>query len=177
MADYSPRMPSVKPLQNGIVQHARDLAFDPINRRLIMITPGRNVKSTPTLSPRSEMHPEFSAELETLAPANEQWLIVAIGMTDYDAVRTDTAKSIPFVTILEGLAQLGHAVILFEGHETAISEVCDNADLLILDTEMIPFLEDNWIQRALDVMRNDYILRVNRKGYEVIGLERLKLKK
>lgn len=141
-----------------------------------MITPGRNVKSSPSLPPKKELHPDFAAELESLAPANEQWLIIAIGMTDYDAIRSNTYKSVPFVSILEGLAQLGHAVILFEGHESALSEVCDNADLLILDAEMIPHLNKDWIRKSVDVMRNEYILRVMRKGYEIIGIERLELK-
>ena len=113
--DFSPRIPSVAPLKEGIVQYARDLAFDPINRRLILITPEREIKTSINLPPKDTLPHEFIAHLESLAPSTEQWLIVAIGMTDYEAIQQDPYQSVPFLGTLEGFVQLGHAVILFEG--------------------------------------------------------------
>ena len=174
--DYSPRMPAVAPLQEGIVQRARDLAFDPINRRLVMITPERTIKTSESLAPSDMLPDEFVAHLESIAPSTEQWLIVAVGMTDYEAVQEDPYQAIPFFGTLEGFVQLGHAVILFEGHNNALGAVCENADLLLVDEKMIPHLSENWLQITLNVMRNDYIIRVNRDGNDVTGAQRLRLK-
>ena len=174
--DYSPRMPEVAPLKEGIVQYARDLAFDPVNRRLVMITPGREIKTSTNLPPRDTLPKEFIAHLESIAPSTEQWLIVAIGMTDYDALQEDPYRCIPFLGTLEGFVQLGHAVILFEGHPNALGEVCENADLLLVDEKMILHMKRDWLQTSLNVMRNDYIIRINREDEEVTGAERLKLK-
>ena len=174
--DFSPRMPAVSPLQEGTVQYARDLAFDPVNRRLVMITPGREIKTSVNLPPKDTLPQEFIAHLESIAPSTEQWLIVAIGMTDYEALHEDPYQCIPFLGTLEGFVQLGHAVILFEGHPNAIAEVCENADLLLVDELMIPHLKDDWLQVILNVMRNDYIIRINRNGSEITGAERMRLK-
>lgn len=169
-------MPTVAPLKEGTVQYARDLAFDPVNRRLVMITPKREIKTSTNLPPKDTLPQEFIAHLESIAPSTEQWLIVAIGMTDYDALQVDAYQCIPFLGTLEGFVQLGHAVILFEGHANALAEVCENADLLLVDEKMIPFMKAEWLQVTLNVMRNDYIIRINRNGSDIIGAERMRLK-
>ena len=174
--DFSPRMPSVAPLREGIVQYARDLAFDPINRRLIMITPDRSIKTSINLPPKDTLPHEFIAHLESIAPSTQQILIVSVGMTDYGALQEDPYRAIPFLGTLEGFVQLGHAVILFEGHPSALGPVCENADLLIIDEQMIPHLKKDWLQVALNVMRNEYVIRINRNGTDVTGAERLRLK-
>ena len=174
--DFSPRMPEVTPLREGTVQYARDLAFDPVNRRLVMITPGREIKTSVNLPPKDTLPQEFIAHLESIAPSTEQWLIVAIGMTDYDALQEDPYQCIPFLGTLEGFVQLGHAVILFEGHSNALAEVCENADLLLVDESMISHMKEDWLQISLNVMRNDYIIRINRHGDEITGAERMRLK-
>lgn len=173
--DYSPRMPNVSPLKEGVVQYARDLAFDPINRRLIMITPNREIKTSINLPPKDTLPQEFIAHLESLAPSSEQWLIAAIGMTEYMAVKEDPYQCVPFLGTLEGFVQLGHAVILFEGHANALPEICENADMLIVDERMIPFMKKDWLPIVLSVMRNDYIIRVNVNDFQVEGAERLVL--
>ena len=174
--DYSPRMPAVAPLQEGIVQYARDLAFDPVNRRLIMLTPDRQIKTSTNLAPRDTLPHEFIAHLESIAPSTEQWLIAAIGMTDFEALQEDPYQAVPFLGTLEGFVQLGHAVLLFEGHSSALGAVCENADLLLVDELMIPHLQPDWLQIALSVMRNEYVIRINRNGSEVTGAERLRIK-
>ncbi len=174
--NFSPRMPAVAPLKEGTVQYARDLAFDPVNRRLVMITPGRDIKTSVNLPPKDTLPQEFIAHLESIAPSTEQWLIVSIGMTDFDALQEDPYQAIPFLGTLEGFVQLGHAVILFEGHANALAEVCENADLLLIDEQMIPYMNESWLQVTLNVMRNDYIIRINRVGDEITGAERMRLK-
>ncbi|MBX2819289.1 MAG: hypothetical protein KTR29_06385 [Rhodothermaceae bacterium] len=169
-------MPNVSPLKEGVVQYARDLAFDPINRRLIMITPNREIKTSINLPPKDTLPQEFIAHLESLAPSTEQWLIVAIGMTEFKAVKEDPYQCVPFLGSLEGFVQLGHAVILFEGHTNALPEVCENADMLIIDERMIQHMKKDWLPIVLSVMRNDYIIRVKVDDAQVLGAERLVLK-
>jgi len=169
-------MPNVSPLKEGVVQYARDLAFDPINRRLIMITPNREIKTSINLPPKDTLPQEFIAHLESLAPSTEQWLIVAIGMTEFTAIKDDPYQCVPFLGSLEGFVQLGHAVILFEGHTNALPEVCENADMLIIDERMIQHMKKDWLPIVLSVMRNDYIIRVKVDGAQVQGAERLVLK-
>lgn len=168
-------MPNVSPLKEGVVQYARDLAFDPINRRLIMITPNREIKTSINLPPKDTLPQEFIAHLESLAPSTEQWLIVAIAMTDFAAVSKDPYQCVPFLGTLEGFVQLGHAVILFEGHSNALAEICENADMLIIDERMIQYMKKDWLPVVLSVMRNDYVIRVNCTGSKVEGAERLNL--
>jgi hypothetical protein len=169
-------MPNVSPLKEGVVQYARDLAFDPINRRLIMITPNREIKTSINLPPKDTLPQEFIAHLESLAPSTEQWLIVAIGMTEFTAIKDDPYQCVPFLGSLEGFVQLGHAVILFEGHTNALPEVCENADMLIIDERMIQHMKKDWLPIVLSVMRNDYIIRVKVDDTQVKGAERLVLK-
>ena len=173
--DYSPRMPNVSPMKEGVVQYARDLAFDPINRRLILITPNREIKTSINLPPKDTLPQEFIAHLESLAPSTEQWLIIAIGMTEFTALKDNSYQCIPFLGTLEGFVQLGHAVILFEGHNNALPEVCENADMLIIDERMIPYMKKDWLSLVLTCMRNDYVIRVNVNGTQVEGAERLAL--
>lgn len=158
------------------MQYARDLAFDPINRRLILITPNRDIKTSINLPPKDTLPQEFIAHLESLAPSTEQWLIVSIGMTDYDAIQKDPYQCVPFLGTLEGFVQLGHAVILFEGHSNALAEVCENADLLLIDERMIAHMKQDWLGIVLNVMRNDYVIRIKRDGNQIKGAERLNIK-
>jgi hypothetical protein len=43
-------------------------------------------------------------------------------------------------------------VVLFEGHPTALAAGLTGADLLIVDAGMIPFLQKDWLEVALQVM-------------------------
>ena len=141
-----------------------------------MITPNREIKTSINLPPKDTLPQEFIAHLESLAPSTEQWLIVAIGMTEFTAIKDDPYQCIPFLGSLEGFVQLGHAVILFEGHTNALPEVCENADMLIIDERMIQHMKKDWLPIVLSVMRNDYIIRVKVDDAQVQGAERLVLK-
>ncbi len=68
--------------------------------------------------------------------------------------------------------QIGHAVVLFEGHPSALAEVCRAADLLVVDSEMIPFLQTDWLPVAQAVMREPNVVKVRRKGTTIFGLEK-----
>lgn len=163
--DFTPRMPEVEPLDESLVQYARQVAANPAERRLVTLTPGRLVASTDPLPPPGEtMPPQAIAELMAIAPPQPPQQIVAIGMTEFKAYSANPQQAIPFIGYLYGLAQLGHAVILFEGHPSAFALLCRDSDLLIVDEAMVPFLQADWLEVAGAVMHQIHILIFERSG-------------
>jgi tetratricopeptide (TPR) repeat protein len=173
--DFSPRMPKVDPgpLRNEVLRFAQNMAADQNKRQLIIVLPGRNIKTSNTLPARETLLPEFVSMLEEIAPSSKQWNIIAIGMTELRAFNVSPLNCVPFLDLLHGLVQIGHAVILFEGHSSVFAQMCQNRDLLIVDSEMIPFLLSDWLEIARSTMRKPNILKVNRKGMTVLGTQKL----
>ena len=60
----------------------------------------------------------------------------------------------PFLGLLLGLAYIGHSVWIFEGHPSALAAGCRNADVLIVDGDMVPHLQEDWTAVASSVMRH-----------------------
>jgi len=168
--DFTPRMPEVDEMKGEALEHARQMAAH--GEKLIIFTPGRNVTFSATLPPRETLREDFFAELESLAPSDRQRSIVAIGMTEFRAFLANPYLAVPFLKLLHGLVQIGHAVILFEGHASALAEVCRDADLLVVDSEMIQFLQTDWLPVAQAVMREPNVVKVRRKGTTIFGLEK-----
>jgi hypothetical protein len=174
--DYTPHMPDVgETLPEETLDYARQIASDSAKRHLVMITPGRAVTTSSHLPPPGSMNHDFAAWLKKLVPLRPPANVVAIGMTDQKAFRANPDQAIPFMNILEGLVQLGHAVILFEGHPSAFTEVVRGVDALIVDAEMAPFLQKDWLQTAIKVMKGRVILEMLRQGTKVTGIRRFHL--
>ena len=62
-------------------------------------------------------------------------------------------RSIPFLGFLASYAYVGHTVVVFEGHYSALEAGVRNADLLIVDSGMLPFLQKDWAAVAFRVTR------------------------
>ena len=62
---------------------------------------------------------------------------------------------------------MGHRVWIFEGRRDDICAGCRHADLLLLDSGVLPSLAQGWEQMAADVMRNANILVHNRQTYQL----------
>jgi hypothetical protein len=80
-----------------------------------------------------------------------------IAYTELQAVTNQISKAIPFVGMLLGFAYIGHPVWIFEGHPSALAAGCREADLLLVDGGMLPYLTDNWVEIAASGMRNKEI--------------------
>jgi hypothetical protein len=173
--DFSPRMPEVDSdrLTEEVLIMAQDMAEIQSKRHLVILTPGRLIKTSDTLPSRETLAPDFISMLESIAPSNKRLNIIAVGMTEFRAFNAGPNNSVPFLYLLHGFVQIGHPVILFEGHPSGFTQMCRNRDLLVVDSEMIPFLQTDWIEIAKSTMRNPSILKVNRKGMNVHGTQML----
>jgi hypothetical protein len=65
-----------------------------------------------------------------------------ITYTYLEALKKDILQAIPFFGFLLGFAAIGHRVWVFEGHSSALQAGCREADLLIVDGGILPFLGD-----------------------------------
>ena len=176
MADkdlFTPRMPEVdvRPEIGAIFSRARAAAAqthtgeDGIERRqVIIITPGRLLVAKG--SPLAEDIPvEQLALLGELVPPQPLINIAVLAYTYLDALKTDIRRAIPFFDFLLGFAALGHTVWVFEGHASALSVGCREADLLLVDSGLLPALEahnPDWRAQALQAMRGDTVKLIAR---------------
>ncbi|MDQ3744083.1 MAG: hypothetical protein M3444_06860 [Acidobacteriota bacterium] len=65
----------------------------------------------------------------------------------------DKSKAVPFLGILVGLAAIGHTVVVFEGHPSAFESGVRESNVLVVDSGMLPFLQEDWKEVAFRVMR------------------------
>ena len=170
---FTPRMPEVdfRPDISAIFSHARVAAAqthvgeDGIeHRQVILITPGRLLvaKDCPLAG---DIPAEQLAKLSKLVPPQPCINIAVLAYTYLDALKTDIRRAIPFFDFLLGFAAIGHAVWVFEGHESALANGCRDADLLLVDSGMLPALEANnpdWRTQALQAMRGDTVKLIAR---------------
>lgn len=133
------------------------------HRQIIIVTPGRLlVKKECPLA--STLLPEQIALLEKFVPRKPVLQICVIAFTELEALKKDMRQAIPFVDYLMGFAALGHSVWVFEGHPSALAAGCREADLLLVDSGMLPALEKNpdWRETVSQVMRQPDIKLVSR---------------
>ena len=176
MADkdlFTPRIPEVdvRPEIGAIFSRARAAAAqtyigeDGIERRqVIIITPGRLLvaKGSPLVD---EIPVELLTLLSELVPPQPFINIAVLAYTYLDALKVDIRRAIPFFDFLLGLTALGHTVWIFEGHTSALSAGCMEADLLLVDSGLLPALEahnPDWRTQALQAMRGDTVKLIAR---------------
>lgn len=79
--------------------------------------------------------------------------ISVVSYTYVKALVEDKSKAIPFLGILVGLAAIGHTVVVFEGHPSAFESGVRESDVLVVDSGMLPFMQEDWKEVAFRVMR------------------------
>jgi len=179
---FQPHMPQVelKAEVEAVFTEARKAARGelrppgalPDERFYVVVTPGRMVMYKPCPAPGS-MPAEQVAPIERLLPSTIKRNIAVIANTELQAVTKEISRAIPFVGMLMGFAYIGHAVWIFEGHTVALQAGCREADLLIVDGGMAPFLSQDWAQVAQRSLRNPEIYLYNRATF---GLNRVSVK-
>lgn len=163
---FEPRMPEVDepPFIEEVFERARQSARDGSveagapegQRHIVVVTPGRLLLLQRAPAPGT-MSAEKTAPAESFMPREPARNIAVISYTELLAVRSDIWKAIPFAGILTALAYIGHAVWIFEGHPSALAAGCRDADILIVDDGMIPFLQEDWADVAAGAMRREEI--------------------
>jgi len=93
--------------------------------------------------------------------------IAVIAFTEIKALQQDISQAIPFVGLLLGFAYIGHAVWVFEGHPSALAAGCRDADLLLVDSGMLPYLPGGWSDTAASAMRRREIYVHDRAAFQL----------
>ena len=105
--------------------------------------------------------------IERMIPPQVKRKIAAIAYTELSALQKDISQAIPFFGILLGFAYIGHSVWVFEGHKSALAAGCRDADVLIVDGAMIPYLQTDWAVVAASVMKRPEIYTHDRATYSL----------
>ena len=165
-----PRMPEVdiRPDIEEIFANTRKAAA---GKSLILVRPDRQYLVLPKPAETSAIKANATG-LERMIPSAVKRNVVAIAYTGFAtgaAVPSlqDASKSVPFLGILMGLSYIGHSVWIFEGHASALAAGCRDADVLIVDSGMRPFLHAGWEEEASKVMRNANILFHDRATFQL----------
>jgi hypothetical protein len=168
---FTAKMPEVDtpPTIDSVFHDAREggaKTGDSANRHVVVITPGRMLFFQPCPEPGS-IDPAQVANIEKMIPPNVKRNIAVIAYTELRAIQTDITKAIPFIGMLIGLASIGHSVWIFEGHASAIPAGCKDADVLLVDGEMIPHLAKDWVTLAAKSMRRPEIYSHDRTTFSL----------
>ena len=124
----------------------------PGQRHIVVLTPGRMLMQQGCPPPGS-VSPDMVQSIEAMVPSTPALNVSVIALNEIPALLTDLSESIPFFGYLLGLGYTGHNVTVFEGHPSALAVGCADADLVIVDGGMIPFLQPDWQQVALSYAR------------------------
>lgn len=129
-----------------------DSDVDQAKRGVAVVTPGRLIMLDQCPERNSVPENELLPMLEML-PARSPLNISVVSHTRIEALHEDINKAIPFRGYLLAWATAGHNVIVFEGHPSAFDSAVRDADVLLMDSGMLPFVQFNWVEAALRVMR------------------------
>ena len=123
-------------------------------RAVAVVTPGRLIMFQPTAPPGS-IRGEQVENAKKLMPPDPPLRISAVSYTLLEAFMKDETKTkcIPFFGFLIGFAYIGHNVVVFEGHPTAFESGVRDCDVLIIDSGMLPFIQEDWFEAARRSMR------------------------
>ena len=132
-------------------------------RHIVIVTPGRMLMSKPCPRPRS-MKGEAVQAIEKIAASAMPLRIAVIAFTQLDRLMKNLPDTIPFAGYLLGLAYVGHTVVVFEGHPSALRAGSRGADMLIVDEAMVPHLQKDWATTAWSALSGSQILVFGRNG-------------
>jgi hypothetical protein len=135
-------------------------------RHVTIVRPDRQCMVLPA-PPAGSMKPEATQSVESMLPSATRRNVAVIADTSFAAAPqppqiAEVGRAIPFFGILIGLSYIGHAVWIFEGAAEALAAGCRDADVLIVDSAVLPRLPKEWAKPAGEAMRNPNILLFDR---------------
>ena len=170
---FQPQMPEVDmpPTLAEIFDKARRTAAEETmpgskgkNRHVVIVTPGRMLMMQPCPAPGA-MKTEAVQAVEKIMSGKTKRNVAVIAYTVLPALTANLGQTIPFFGLLMGLAYIGHSVWVFEGHPSALAFGCRDAELLIADNAMIPFLQEDWVTVASGAMKRPLIFAHERATF------------
>jgi hypothetical protein len=135
-------------------------------QQVVIVTPGRIFMFQPCPA-SGAMSADKVASIEQMMPSKVKRNVAAIAFTELGGLVADASKAIPFLGILLGFAYIGHAVWVFEGHPSALAAGCRDAEVLIVDGAMVPYLQSDWVAVASSVMKRPEIYVHDRATYSL----------
>lgn len=138
-------------------------------RHVAIITPGRMINLEPAPLPNTKSEKEL-APIRALLASDRPLKITAISYTKLEAYVQDRTKTkcIPFLGMLLAFAYLGHNVLVFEGHPSALAAGVKDSDLLFINSGMLPFMGENWAEVVFPAMKpNARALMHERKTFRL----------
>ena len=161
-----PYMPSVDtaPDLPPLLAGARQLCAAPPHP-FVVLTPARELVPVPSPAPGEEARRLSRELLGTTEPID----LVVVAYTEVEALRLDLHRAIPFAGLLGALASVGHRVVVFEGHPAAFAAGVADADVLLVDGAMVPFVQFDWRQVAFERMRRpSRVLVHDRRSFNLL---------
>jgi hypothetical protein len=157
---YAPFMPDVdlrREVQALFAEARTAAANSPEKRGVALVGPDRAIMVIP-VPPRSAAMDARIPKLPDI-PSDRPGNIAVIGNTGILGSAQgkppdlqEAAKVIPFLGWLIGLGYAGHHVWIFEGHSSALAAGLEHAEILIVDSGMIPSLQNDWMAVAKNKM-------------------------
>ena len=143
-------------------------------RHVAVITPGRMISLAPAPLPNTMSERDLDSA-KSILPSEKPLQITAVSYTKLQAYMEDKTKTkcIPFLGFMLAFAYLGHNVIVFEGHPSALEFGVKNSDVLFIDSGMLPFLAENWAEVVFKSMNpNPKVFIHERKTYSLMPIVR-----
>jgi hypothetical protein len=174
-----PRMPEVAvagDIEEVFAKVRQAAAGEGGPRGLVLVRPDRRFLLMPALEASPQLT-EMAAGMERMIPSDVKRNIAVIADTAFAAGAApdleQASKGIPFLGLLTGLSYIGHSVWVFEGHASALTAGCRQADVLIVDGAMTKHLMKGWEETAAAVMRNANILVHDRSSFKLRFVRRV----
>ncbi len=104
-----------------------------------------------TLSVDAELPPQLVKANKACIPHTRPLNITAVGFTGLRP--SSEICRMPFVASILPLAYIGHNIIVFEGHPSGFEAALRDADVLAVDSAMLPFLQHDWFEVARGAFR------------------------
>ena len=115
------------------------------------------------------LNPQMIEGVKAMVPSDQPRNIAAVAAVDALAgdpgkppTLHEIARHVPFFGLLMGLGYVGHVVWVFEASPATLTAGCEEADVLIVDSNAIAALPAAWPEDLGRVMRNANILIYDR---------------
>ena len=143
------------------------------SRHLVIVRPDRKSLLVP-VPPAGSMPESAVKAVEAMVPSKMKRNVAAIADTSFVSGEkpgiAEAGRAIPFFGLLLGFGYIGHSVWIFEAGP-AVTEGCRGADVLVVDSAVLPKLPQGWEKDARAVMRSPNIIVQDRATQKFIALK------